>query len=191
MEQKYYLALRIFFVLTMILISGCIKETSSPDIEVWAIKTVTGPDGKDYESAIINEPVEFQIETLKNIHPNAVFRLVLPENVEYVSGDFELRNGELLLDPAGQLGADFISLNKTYYTLTIKGMVEGKHTIQVEAGLEDKLGTNDFWYEDFKKVTICSAKTLQKAIELCVQVEATCETPKCIEEKMKTSAVQE
>ncbi|MBI2530495.1 MAG: hypothetical protein HYW05_05120 [Candidatus Diapherotrites archaeon] len=199
MKQKYFWILGIVIVLVIagiILIIPYIKEDSTGGVPIFGIVSLTS-SGRNYATAVINEPINFETKIAPT--PNGtIFRLVLPQGVEYVSGDFELKNGELLLEGGGLEGENV--RQNTNYDFVIKGTSEGKHSIQIWAGAEDKPGLSgmtykiegrDYRFWEFKIATLCAAETLEKATELCVQIEGTCETLECVQERMKGAGTVE
>ena len=210
MNKKFYLIIGIIIALIVVGIILIYKfifiSIDDGGVETIALKSLDAISDVKNPSALLNEEVKFEIETLSAINPNHVFRLFLPEGVEYISGDFILQNGELILEPFGQLGVNvqreylgkdaekwIMKLERTKYSFKVKGVFEGKYKIIVETGSKNKTdkikpgqwGSISEFFIELRSATFCSAGTLEKAIQLCTQVEAECTTKECIEERTR------
>lgn len=194
--MKHYVLIGI--ILTAVLVSGC-TEYSTPVSYIASFDAVSGIKNP---SILNGESVQFRIKMYgQTFEPYLYLALVLPESVEYIDGDFQLTpNGEeLILEPEGRpgynaqgeyLGEDkkelIMQLNKTEYYLTVKGISEGKHTLTLNVMVDENMRE---WRKRDQVSLInahfCSADTLERAVQLCTQVEPQCTTRECILERTR------
>lgn len=209
MKQKYYFGIGIIVLLIIIAIFAIQYFTPSTGggVEVKALKSFEAVSDVQNPSVLNDEEIEFEIEILPIKNPDHIFRLFLPESVQYVSGDFILKNGELILEPSGQLGVNLkgeylgedaeewiMKLDKTRYSFKVKGISKDKHTLVVETGSKDKIdkikpsqwGSISEFFVELRSATFCSADTLEEATQLCLKSETECIDEECIRERLKS-----
>ena len=177
MNRRFLVYIGILIIIMLVVVMVFIQKPfeSVPYTEVRALKSLNITSDMTNHLAILNnQELELKIASLEMMSNKYVFRLVLPKEVDYISGDFNLQNDDLLIKPSGQLGINLegeyfsnlaesgiIRLNQTDYAFKVKANSKGKHNILVEVISEGR-------FIESKNVFFCSGETFEEAVQICL-----------------------